>query len=137
MNGLTYASLKVDIKFRSTVSEGELMEFRHYLRKKNQERSDNVVTIQDVKIVAIFLCCQQLPKLFHKFYNLWKVNLLLRACIVYMEFYLKVSLNLKLNNLIILKNKSITKVSFQLILSFETKNGLTLLILNFSSFGFF
>lgn len=93
INGLTYVTLKVDIKFKFRVSEDELHEFRHFLKERNKARKDHVVTIDDVKVVAIFLCCERLPSLFHQFFNLVKVNQLLRACIVYMEFYLQVSLN--------------------------------------------
>ena len=92
INGLTYATMKVNLTFRTKVTERELMHFRNYLKKKNENRYDSIVTIQDIKLVAIFLCCQQLPRLFHKFFNLTKVNQLLRACIVYIQFYLQVSL---------------------------------------------
>ncbi|KAL0269168.1 UNVERIFIED_CONTAM: hypothetical protein PYX00_006984 [Menopon gallinae] len=89
INGLTYVTIKVDIKFKFKVSEAELHEFRHFLKERNKARKDHVITIDDVKVVAIFLCCEKLPSLFHKFFNLVKVNQLLRACIVYMEFYLQ------------------------------------------------
>ncbi|KAK6635641.1 hypothetical protein RUM44_000895 [Polyplax serrata] len=88
-NGITYATMKVDLKFKATVSDLELMDFRHFLKKRNRGRQDNVVTIQDCKIVAIFLCIQQLPTPFHKIFNLATINKLLRACIVYIQFYLQ------------------------------------------------
>ncbi|EEB17096.1 hypothetical protein Phum_PHUM452770 [Pediculus humanus corporis] len=87
INGLTYATMKVDLTFKSTVSDVELMNFRHYLKKKNLGREDHIVTIQDIKIVAMFLCMQPLPTLFYKFFNVSVVNQLLRSCIVYLQFF--------------------------------------------------
>lgn len=86
-------SIKEPIAFYFTdnIDQNLQMIFRQRYQRGIKPHVPNVVTMQDVKDTVMFLANGSIPTSFMELFCSSKINLLLRAGILYTQLYLKVS----------------------------------------------
>ncbi|KAF5270343.1 hypothetical protein FQR65_LT05531 [Abscondita terminalis] len=80
-----------EIRFREVVDHLDQARFRRYHQRRCKPNEPNVITIQDIKDVAVYLAHPKSLTLdFIKFFHIPSMDRFLRALIVYFQFYMQV-----------------------------------------------
>ena len=105
----------LNLTFKETADTFEKINFRRQFQRRVKANEPDIITIRDVKDVALFQTTSELPKEFIDMFHTHRVDRLLRALIVYMQQYLEVrSLIWRINNSI-LDNTAIFAVYIRII----------------------
>ncbi|XP_003705246.3 protein phosphatase 1 regulatory subunit 36 [Megachile rotundata] len=75
------------LNFNETLSEREKLKFRRYYLRKTLPNQPDVIILQDIKDLVIFLLISPVSPQFIKFFHMPIVDRFLRALIIYFQYY--------------------------------------------------
>ncbi|XP_031833601.1 uncharacterized protein LOC116427418 isoform X2 [Nomia melanderi] len=76
------------LNFRETLSQREKIRFRRYFLRKIPPTEPNVIILQDIKDLVLFLLATPISPQFIDFFHLPIMDRFLRAAIIYFQYYL-------------------------------------------------
>lgn len=96
ISGATKPQSQFEIKFHEITDKLEKIIFRRYFQRRCKLDEPEVVTIQDVKDIALYLANpKDLSLEFITFFHIPTVDRFLRALILYIQYYLDVDISKK------------------------------------------
>lgn len=82
--------IKFGIQFKDYMSQLEETIFRNEFVRPHYSKDSDVITIQDIKNIVLFLCDTQITNKFVDFFHTPTVDQVLNDLIIYFEYFLKV-----------------------------------------------